>query len=308
MAERAFLLAVLLAMGAGWGMTQPLAKIAVSTGHGQAGLVFWQSVIVAAILWGVLVLRGQRVPLHKAALWRYVVVALVGTLVPGLTMYAAIRGLPSGFISILLSMVPIFGFPMAIALGTDRFGWARLAGLVLGLGGVVLLLMPGAALPDRAALVLVPLALIAPLLYAFEGNFVARWGTGGASPVQLLAGASVVAVVLSAPLAVLTGQWIAPPLPGALGRAEGALIASAAIHGAVYVTYVWLVGRAGAVFAAQVSYLVTGFGLVWAMLLLGERYAGPVWVALALILCGLALVQPRRTVETTDCARAGGTS
>jgi drug/metabolite transporter (DMT)-like permease len=42
----------------------------------------------------------------------------------------------------------------------------------------------------------------------------------------------------------------------------------------VYAGYVWLVGRAGAVFAAQVAYLVTLFGVFWAMLILGETLFG----------------------------------
>jgi drug/metabolite transporter (DMT)-like permease len=53
------------------------------------------------------------------------------------------------------------------------------------------------------------------------------------------------------------------------------------------------VGRAGPVFAAQVSYLVTLFGVTWAMLFLGEGYSALVLAALALMLAGLALVQPR---------------
>jgi len=40
---------------------------------------------------------------------------------------------------------------------------------------------------------------------------------------------------------------------------------------------------------------VTGTGVIWAMVLLGESYSGWVWAALALMLCGLMLVQPRET-------------
>ena len=40
-----------------------------------------------------------------------------------------------------------------------------------------------------------------------------------------------------------------------------------------YSGYVWLVAHAGSVFASQIAYLVTGFGVVWSMLLLGERYS-----------------------------------
>ena len=47
----------------------------------------------------------------------------------------------------------------------------------------------------------------------------------------------------------------------------------------------WSAG-AGSVFASQIAYLVTGFGVVWSMLLLGERYSAPVWAAFALMLRG----------------------
>ncbi|MGA1269114.1 MAG: hypothetical protein ACO3WM_08665 [Gemmobacter sp.] len=52
-------------------------------------------------------------------------------------------------------------------------------------------------------------------------------------------------------------------------------------------------GRAGAVFAAQVAYLVTAFGLIWSMSLLGERYGVGLWAAFAVLFAGMALVQPR---------------
>jgi drug/metabolite transporter (DMT)-like permease len=49
------------------------------------------------------------------------------------------------------------------------------------------------------------------------------------------------------------------------------------------------------VFTAQVSYLVTIFGVIWAMILLREGYSGGIWAALALMLSGLFLVQPRQS-------------
>ena len=66
-------------------------------------------------------------------------------------------------------------------------------------------------------------------------------------------------------------------------------------HVLVYAGYVWLVGRAGPVFAVQVSFLVTLFGVLWARLILDEAYAPTVWVALGLMMVGMFLVQPRRS-------------
>jgi len=57
------------------------------------------------------------------------------------------------------------------------------------------------------------------------------------------------------------------------------------------------VGRAGSVFASQVSYLVTGFGVLWAILFLGESYSAYVWSAMAVMMLGLFLVRPREALE-----------
>lgn len=302
--NRTLALALLVVMGAGWGLTQPLAKIAVSEGYRNFGLIFWQFAIAGTILTGLNALRGRGLPLGARQVRLYVIIALIGTVLPNGASYEAARFLPSGFLSILISTVPMFAFPIALALGNDRFGWLRLGGLVLGLGGVLLLTAPHASLPDRALVAFIPLALVAPAFYGLEGNVVSRWGTYGCDAIQVLLGASLVGIVLAAPLAALTGTWITPTLP--LTRPEYALILSSITHALVYATYVWLIGRAGAVYAAQVGYLVTGFGVLWAMLILGERYSGWVWAAMALILAGVALVQPRPRQEALAEAAAIG--
>jgi arginyl-tRNA--protein-N-Asp/Glu arginylyltransferase len=56
-------------------------------------------------------------------------------------------------------------------------------------------------------------------------------------------------------------------------------VGSSFAHALAYSAYVWMVGRAGAVFAAQVSYLVTAFGIFWAWVILGETYSGWVWAS-----------------------------
>ncbi len=289
--DRVFLIATLVLLGAGWGLTQPLSKVAVSEGYRHFGLVFWQLAVSGGILGGLTFARGRIPPLRWPQLRFYVFIALIGTVVPGSASYQALVYLPASVMSVLLALVPIFAFPIALALSTDRFSLRRLGGLVCGLIGVIFLIWPQASLPERWMVAFIPLALVAPVLYGIEGNVVAKWGTAGLDPIQLLFGASVVGALISAPLAIGTGHWIDPRPPW--GLPDLALALSSVIHAGVYAAYVWLVGRAGAVFAAQVSYLVTGFGVVWAMLLLGERNSGWVWAAMALMFVGLFLVRPR---------------
>lgn len=291
-AERLGYLGILVLIGAGWGLTNPLTKIAVSTGHGHFGLVFWQLVIGAVAMGTLSAIQGRGLPLTRGAIATYVIIALIGSVIPNSASYEAFRHLPSGVMSVLLSLIPMMAFPMALGLGLERFSVRRLGGLSLGLAGVLLLVLPEASLPDPAMIVWIPLALVAPLLYAFEGNYVARWGTAGVGPIRVLFGASLVGAIIAAPLAIGSGQFISPFR--SYGPPEWALIASSLIHVSVYTGYVWLVGRTGPVFAVQVSYLVTGFGVLWAMGILGESYSAWFWTAMALVLAGVLMVQPRR--------------
>ena len=290
-ARTAGFLLILTALGAGWGATQPLTKIAVSTGYEPWGLIFWQMVIGAGLMAVVSTLRGKQLPITRGALKIFLIIALIGTLIPNTASYRAIAHLPSGVISILLSLVPMMAFPVALALRLEKFRLLRLVGLSFGLVGVLLLVVPEASLPDPSMLLWIPIALIAPACYAVEGNYVARWGTEGLDPIQVLYGASLVGAILVLPLTIASGQYISPLKPW--GAPEWALVASSVIHVVVYAGYVWLVRQAGPVFAVQVSYLVTGFGVFWAVTLLNETYSPWIWTALAIILMGVFMVQPR---------------
>ncbi len=289
------LFAILTCMGAGWGLTQPLSKIAVSEGYRHIGLIFWQMAIGAIILAGVQLIRRKSLRLDRSALVVYLWIALIGTLIPNSATYEAIRHLPSGIISIFLALVPMFAFPVALVLGNEAFEGKRFLGLALGLIGVLLIVGPEASLPDRALIFFVPLALIAPFFYGLEGNAVAKWGTAGLDPVEVLFGASMTGAILSLPVAIATGNFIDPRPP--YGAPDLAILGSGLIHVVVYCGYVWMVGRAGPVFAVQVSYLVTGFGVFWAMLILGERFSGWVWAAMGVMMIGMFLVQPRLRVD-----------
>jgi len=287
--------AILVFCGAAWGLGQPLSKIAVSEGYRHFGIIFWQFAIGGAVLAALNAARGRPLPREPRHVAFYTIIALIGTLLPNSASYTAAIHLPSGILSIVLSLIPMIAFPIALALGMDRFSILRLVGLLLGLCAILLIVLPEASLPDRAMVWWIPMALIAPTFYAIEGNFVARYGTEGLDAVQVLLGASVVGTILAAPLAAMTGQFISPLPPW--GAPDLAILGSSLAHVMSYTLYVWLVVRAGSVFAAQVSYLVTGFGIFWAKLILGETYSPWVWAALILMLAGLALVQPRKPPE-----------
>ena len=58
--------------------------------------------------------------------------------------------------------------------------------------------------------------------------------------------------------------------------------------------FIYLIAYAGPVFATQVAYLVTIFGVAWGMVIFDERHSVWIWLSLAVMLAGLALVRPRK--------------
>lgn len=288
---RAGLVAILLACGLAWGSTQSLGKIATATGHGPWGLLFWQ-LALGALAMGLLLAVRRTAPVVTGPALRFaLLIALVGTLIPGTTFYLSVARLPAGIMAIVISAIPLIALPLAVAAGRDRFTPARVAGLLLGLAGVLVLAAPGAALPDRSQAPWLLVALVGPLFYAIESNLVAGLGTRGMDPVQTMFLVSLVGAVAMLPVALLSGQWVS--LAHAWGPPEWAILAGAGVHAGTYAAYVWLAARAGAVFASQTSYVVTAAGLLWAALLLGERASPWVLLALLLMLGGVFLVSPR---------------
>jgi drug/metabolite transporter (DMT)-like permease len=177
--ENAFLITALVLIGAGWALTHPLGKIVVAAGYTSLGIIAWQLLIGAVLTYCVLLFRGRRLPFTRQAFAFWLLIALIGTLIPNFTSFSAMQHLPAGIMSIVIATIPMLSFPIALVLGIDDFSTRRLLGLCLGLAGVSFIAWPEVSLPDQEMVILLPLALVAPLFYVFEGNIVAQWGMGG---------------------------------------------------------------------------------------------------------------------------------
>jgi drug/metabolite transporter (DMT)-like permease len=285
--------AALMLFGIGWGASIPLSKIAVSAGHMPLGLIFWQFVIGVVLLGAMIVARGSFPRITAGSLRLFVLIAFIGTILPNYASYSAAVHVPGYALAICIAAVPMFAFPIAIAIGNERFSIRRFLGLISGMAGVAILVLPEASLPDKMAVLLIPVALAAPFFYGIEGNYIAKFGTLHHNAIETLWGASLIGMIVVLPLTLWSGQWINPM--NGIGAPELALVASAVLHALVYAGYVWLVARVGATFAAQVSYFVTLFGVAWSVVLLNESLTIYLFVALGFMLIGMALVSPKKT-------------
>ncbi len=280
----------MLSIGLLWGSTIPMSKTAVSTGHQPFGLIFWQFVIGVIVLGIILFARGWRPKLNKELIFFYALIAVMGTIIPNGFSYLAAAQLPGGVLSIVIATVPMFALVIALGLRLESFSVKRLLGILIGFAAMVMIALPQTSLPEPEKAIFVLVALIAPVFYALESNYIAVRTPAGTDAVSTLFMASCVGVIITAPLSLISGQWINPLLPWHLP--EYALIATSVIHAITYVGYIWLVGFGGAVFGVQVAYPVTISGVLFSILLLGEGYSIWIWGALVLVILGLVLVQP----------------
>lgn len=282
----------LVVFGVVWGLMQPLSKIAVIGGFEPFGMMVWQGAISLCLASFLSARKG--LPKGRAQ-WQFCAqVAVLGNLIPHFATFTAVSHLPAGLMAIILALVPILALLIGGLIGREAFTPLRVCGVILGLLAMCIIALTSAdARTDTAVWPIwaVGVAALAPLCYAINSTLTAARGMAGMHPLQAFAGASAIFLPVSIIFAMLSGQlrWLSLDVPSL------SVIAISVSHTMIYAGYLWLLGRSGAVFASQTAYLVTGFGVIWSMIILDERYATLVWVALALIFVALTLVRPVQT-------------
>lgn len=281
----------LIVLGLVWGATIPLSKIAVSTGHHPFGVIFWQFVIAIILLGGLAVVLRRQIVISRQTLIFYTIVCLVGTLVPNGFSYLAASHLPAGILGIIIATVPMFALIIALVFRIEKLSATRSVGVALGMVAVILLVAPEASLPKPGQTVFALLALIAPFFYGIETNYLATQTPKKSDPIITLLMASVIGLFISAVLVVMFDAWVDLIVPWQ--APEWSLLMASVLHALTYAGYIWLVGVAGSVFASQIAYIVTMSAVFIGVLFMGESHASEVWIALAVMIAGVVLVQPK---------------
>jgi drug/metabolite transporter (DMT)-like permease len=260
-----------------WGFPYLLIKVAVRD-LTPATLVFLRTTIGAALLLPIAVRRGQLRRLLPR--WRPVVAfTAVEIAMPWLLLSDAERRLSSSLTGLFIASVPLVGAAIAWkGGGQDRFEGRRLAGLVLGLVGVVALLGLDVRAGDLGAVAELALVVIG---YALGPRIVSR---------QLadVPGLEVVAVSLA-----LCAIGYAPvgvaQLPGALPPPS--VIASVVALGVVctalaFLAFFGLIAEVGPVRSVVIAYVNPAVAVAAGVALLGEPFTAGTAVGFVLILAG----------------------
>jgi drug/metabolite transporter (DMT)-like permease len=289
---------ILIVIGILWGSTFSLAKITSEGGGHPLGINYWQSLIGAGFLIVVNLVARKKIPIKPANLAFYAACGLLGSVIPGVLFFYAASRVSPGVLSITIATVPLMTFAAAGVLGLEKFRVGRVLGVVLGILSIIMLVGPKESLPDPTVVPWVLAALLAAVCYSAENLVVALRMPTGISAMTVAAGLFIAASVIMTPMVIVTDSFVAFAWPWT--KVEWALVAMATISVTAYTSFIFLISRAGPVFASQTAYVVTFSGVFWGVMIFDEQHSTWIWASLTMMLAALALVTPRKSQSVDD--------
>lgn len=288
----AWLVAILLLTGLGWGLTISLATLATASGIDPLTVALWSAAAGAVLLSIIVLLRGKRPPLGGAHLRYYLVTGFLGTAFPhALSFYAAIH-LPAGTRAIVFALIPMIALVLSIMLSLETASLRRVSGIFLGLLAMLVMLIPGVKMPVPGQVFWMLVSLAIAISYASENVYI-----GLSRPADLDAVTALWGMTVAGAFMLLVTLWLADApylLPFDASTAELSILLMAVVHLGAYAGLLYMLRHGGVVFASQVSYIVTPAAVMWGVVLLSETISLSIFLALGLILCGLSLIKPRQ--------------
>jgi len=283
-----------------WGTTFAAIRVAIETI--PTLLVGAVRFLIAGLLLLVIArLKGTRFPKSRIE-WRDQVIA--GVLMAGaantLVVYAE-HELTSGLAALLAATIPIWMAAMEAILGLSSLTWRKVAGLVLGFGGVALLVAPAIGrLETSVGFFLAVGAMQLNAIFWNGGTLIARRHRASTDPmasavVQMLAGGTAVALV-----ALAAGER--PTLEMFSVRSSIAVLYLAVLGSVVaYTAYNYAQTKLSAGKVSSYAYVNPAIAVLTGALLLREPVTVRMIGSMVVILAGVALIQ-------IDRSRAAGRS
>lgn len=241
--------------------------------------------LAALLLYPVFKFAGGRLPTDAAGWAPFFVMGLLNNVIPFSLLLIGQTYISTGLASVLNATTPLFGVILMASFGDERLIARRVAGVLIGLVGVIVLRGPGLD-QSWSQTVGMLLCLGGALSYGLSG----LWGRRkliGVPPLtsatcQLMASSSVMAVIACS----VDRPWQLP-MPGIATWA--ALVGIAALSTSLaYVVFFHIMARSGATNVMLVTLLIPVTAIVLGALVLGEplsanEIAGALVIGSALI-------------------------
>lgn len=272
----------LLLLAALWGGSFLFMRMAAPA-FGPIPLIELRVGIAAVVLVPVLALRGGLAPL-RTHLVPLAVVGVSNSAVPFVLYAWATLSVTGGFASIINATSPLWAALVAYLWFRDRLSLLAVAGMLVGLLGVVVLAWDKATFTAGGTGWAILACLGATLSYGIAANYTKRFLTG-VPALAIATGSQLFAALMLLPAALLL--WPAER-PGAAAWSAVILLAVASTALA-YFLYFRLIINVGPARAIAVTFLIPAFGMLWGWAVLEEAITAAMLIGCAAILVGTGL-------------------
>jgi len=277
---------LLLAVGGMLGVTAVIAKAAALAGWPPLAFLAAANLGATALQLAGGALAGRRVRTDRPTLAYYLVSGLLAVL-PNALLFAAAPHVGAGIVALAFAFPLILTYGLALALGLERLQGRRLAGVLLGLAGALVIALGDAVLGLRPSPWLLAV-VAAPVVLAIGNLYRSLYWPQGAdaldlSPGMLAVGGLALVIGLAA-----FGQPLAPAEWSP--ATAGFLAAQTVIFALFYVLFFALQKLAGPVYLSQIGSVGALVGLALATLVLAEPLTPKILAAGALVAGGIWLV------------------
>ncbi len=276
-----------IALGLIWGGTFMVVAMALE-GYGPVTVATARTTLGAVTLLAMMAVTGRKLPAGDTKLCFFIaIIGLLSTALPFLLLSWGQQYVPSAFAGLSMAAIPLMVLPLAHFFSDEPLNLRRFLGVSLGFSGALVLIGPGLAQIGRGAEPLAQLACIgAALCYSCASIFTRRCPP--IDPVALAALSLMVGAVLLLPVMLLTEgvpQW--------QGTRPGLAIIALGLLPTAFATLlrVSIIRSAGSVFLTLVNYQVPIWSMVFGAWILSEALPLRFFIALAMILTGLAISQ-----------------
>jgi drug/metabolite transporter (DMT)-like permease len=276
----------------------PLGRVILFIGIAVAALptftiVFLRVGIAALGLHLVMRVMGEHMP-GGLKVWRaFFVIGFLNNLIPFSLIAWGQSHVESGLASILLATTPLFSVVVAHYLTTDeRLSAGRLAGIIAGIAGVVILIGSDVFSSLGIAFVAHIGLLGAALFYSFSAVFGRRFQRMGVTPLAIASGQITASSIMLLPLALAVDQpWtLAMPSVNTWLAIAGLALLSTSL---AYVIYFRILATAGAANLLLVTFLIPVSAIILGAAFLAERLEANHFIGVAVIGIGLAAIDGR---------------
>ncbi len=278
----------LLFVGAIWGSAFMCISIALKD-FAPIAIAGWRVTIAAVVVVLICRWQGLSIPTDKRSLLLLTTIGLLNTAVPfSLIGWGQLQGINSASTALLIAASPFATLLFSHLLTKDdRFTWYKLAGLIVGFSGVVVLL--SGEIAGGGSVVGMMAILLASFCYAFSTLMIRKLGS--LPSLVIVAGALIASSIVLFPLVLI---FYPPSTQSVSTDTLLALLYLALVPTALaYILRTRITQLNGALFMSNVGYLIPFFAVIWGWLFLNEVPGLIMVLALLLICAGIALGQKR---------------